>query len=661
MSLNGVYNRFDPTKEYESHEFRAGYVLQSAELNEVQSAAQYRIKGIGDALFKDGDVVRDARIIVNEDSGLTRCESGAVYLQGAVRGVPPATLTIPTSGVVAVGIYLVTTFITELDDPDLRDPASLTRNYQEPGAGRKKVSAAWGYSGDAQAGDFFPVYTVEDGVLRAKEAPPNLDSFNQALARYDRDSAGGTYVVTGLGVQRMADLGSGQQVYTVAEGRARVNGYGVDQNTSRRLVYPATPDLRLITNEPHVSTTVGAQRINTDRTPINDISELTITAEKTVGMTHGGFVGAQDPLPDTSVLQILEVKQGGTTYVQGTDYKLTAGKVDWSLSGAEPATGSTYTVKYQYLANVTPTAVDDTGFTVTGAVVGTLVLVSYNQKLPRIDRLVMNSDGAFTWLQGVSADYNPLPPNVAPDLLLLASVYQAWGDGSYVTNDSVRVVPMTDLAAIGGRLDFIIGLIAQQRLEGSANLKEAGQKKGLFVEPFLDDTLRDAGLAQSGAIVAGELTLPVALVGVRQMPADVASETCLAFDLNTTVQQPMRTGSMQINPYMAFDPIPAAATLTPAVDRWVESVTQWASGVTERFIVDNRILDSFHLRVFGAGVDQYPSTTSNSNTSQLLSSTVTAIETLRQIDVQFRLEGFGPNEVLQSVTFDGIAVTPTAL
>lgn len=659
--IDGYFNRFDPTKEYEQHLFRAGFVLQSAEMNEIQSAMQHRVRSIGDALFKDGDVVRDARVIVDAETGVATCESGAVYLQGAVRGVPPATLTLPITGVVAVGVYLKSTVVTELEDPALRDPASITRNYMEAGAARQKVSAAWGFSGDSQSGDFYPVYTVEDGQLRAKEPPPNLDAVTQALARYDRDSAGGTYVVSGLEVHRMDDLGTGEQVYTVSEGRARVNGYGVELATARRIVYPTIPDLRLVNSEPHQSTTAGTQRINVDRTPINDISEVTITSEKTATLTHGGFVGASDPLPDTSVLSIIEVKQGATTYVQGTDYKLTAGKVDWSPSGAEPAIGSTYTVKYQYITNVTPTTVDNTGFTVTGAVVGSLVLVTYNQKLPRIDRLVLSSEGEFRWLKGVAADWNPQAPSVSSDLLPLASVYQSWtADGTYIVNDSTRVVPMQDLAAINGRIDYMLGLIAQQRLEGSANLNEASQKKGLFVDPFLDDSLRDAGVAQTAAVVAGELTLPVSVDMVAQMSSDVAAETSLSFSTAVALEQIARTGDMKINPYMAFDPIPGNVTLNPAIDRWTETQTTWASPVTKKFVVDNRILDSWHLRVFGTGFNRYPSSTTTSSTDVLVSSSSEAIENLRQIDVGFTITGFGPGETLTSVTFDGIAVTPSA-
>lgn len=643
--IDQYFNRFDPSKEFESHLFRAGYVLQSAELNETQYAANYRIRGIADALFKDGDVVRDARVIVNADTGVVTCESGAVYLQGAVRGVGTASLTIPTTGLVTIGLYMQSSVVTEMEDPSLRDPATLTRNYNEPGAARHKLHVAWGFFGDSQTGEFFPVYTVEDGVLRAKEPPPNLDSVTQALARYDRDSAGGTYVVSGLGVQALADLGSGDQVYSVAEGRARVNGYGVDLTTSRRVVYPAVPDLLFVNSEPHVSTGTAAHRVNLDRTPSAGITEVNITAQKTVTLTHGGFTGAQDPLPDTSVLSIISVVQGGTTYVQNTDYKLTAGKVDWSLAGAEPATGSSYNVTYQYITAVTPTLVDETGFTVEGAVSGTLILVSYNQKLPRIDRLALTAEGALVWLQGVAAEWSPRAPSVPSDMLSLAMVYQTWGAGRMVTNDSVRVVPMNELSAINGRMDYMLGLIAQQRLTGDINLREAGQKKGLFVDPFLDDNQRDAGTAQTAAIFNGEMTLPVTIDAVAQMTTDVTQRTSLAFSLSMIVEQTARTGVMKVNPYMAFEPLPAAVTLTPSLDNWTVVNTTWASPITERITIG-----------FGnVGV------TTVSNSVQLLSSASRPAETLRPIEVRFSVTGFGPNEVLSSLTFDGVSVTATAI
>lgn len=40
------------------------------------------------------------------------------------------------------------------------------------------------------------------------------------------------------------------------------------------------------------------------------------------------------------------------------------------------------------------------------------------------------------------------------------------------------------------------------------------------------------------------------------MPNDVTARTSLAFSLTATLEQTMRTGSMKVNPYLAFDPHP---------------------------------------------------------------------------------------------------------
>lgn len=639
---DNYFDRTDESKEYEQHLFIAGRGLQSAELNEIQRAAAIRTKGIADALFKDGDIIRDAQITVDSSTGATICGSGAVYLRGAVRGVAPANLTIPVTGTVSVGIRLIETIVTAAQDPTLRDPASGTRNYDEPGAERLKVHAQWGWSGDNGAGDFFPVYSVTDGIVGSKEAPPNLDSVTQALARYDRDSAGGSYVVSGLALTKLDDVG-GNQVYSLAEGRARVFGYAVEIAAARRLVYGAVPDLKFISNEPHLSSTAGSQRVNFDRSPATGVSNVSITKETTATLTHGTFTGAQDPLPDTSVLQIVEVKQGATTYTQGVDYQLTAGKVDWSLGGAEPAPGSTYTCKYQHLTPVTPTELDLTGFTVTGAVAGTLILVTYNQMLPRIDRLCLDQEGTPVWVKGVSADFYPQIPPVPDYFLPLASVRQTWDASRTVSNDGVRVVPMPELATINARFDLLTQLVAQQRLESDIHTRESGTKLGLFTDPFLDDSQRDAGTAQTAAIVNGELLLPITAT-ITNVDADVGVPTTCAYSTKVILSQTRRTGQMKINPYMAFAPLPARLSLTPSVDRWTESETVWASQQTSRFVV-------------GAG-DQSSTTVSTRNV--LLSRTTIPIERLRQIQVSFEASGFGPGENLSQVTFDGLTVTATA-
>ena len=637
-----IYNRFDPSKDYEDHRFVPGRPLQSAELNELQSRSRYKLKGVADALLKDGNIIRDAGIVVNPDTGVANCEAGAVYLRGAVRGVLPATITVPIVGTVAIGIRLQESIVTALEDPALLDPAPGTRAYNQLGAERTKLLPVWAWSGDTQPGEFFPVYTVTDGILDAKEPPPQLDSVTQALARYDRDSAGGSYVVSGLVVTRLADRLDGYQVYSVGSGRARVNGFGMDLNTSRRLPYNAVPVTKFIDSEPTQSTTIGPQRINVARPPIANITQVRIVAQRTVNIVHGSVTGSQDPLPDTSVVAIVSVSQGGTTYDSPADYLLTAGKVDWTPAGAEPSNGSTYSVTYQYITTVVPTLVDDNGFTITGAVVGSLVQASYNTKLPRIDRLCLNEEGRFVWVEGTSTDYDPVRPSIPSNLLPLAQVVQLWTSASYVINDGVRVVPMQDLEALNRRLDVVINLVAQQKLAGDAAQRDAAAKKGLFVDPFLDDSLRDQGIPQTAAIVNGELILPIA--GTVLTPnADVTAPQTCARTQRLALAQEARTGSMKVNPYMSFGALPALVTLTPAIDRWTTTNVTWASPITERFTMG------------------WGNTSSTTQTSQTLStSTSSLIENLRQIEVTFRLEGFDAGEALAAVTFDGLTIAAVA-
>lgn len=654
INLPAYYDRSEDeiAKGYERHLFRAGHVLQSAELNELQGLAAQRHRMLGDAIFKDGDIVRDARLVVDSATGQVIAESGAIYLDGAVRGVPPAEFTIPVTGTVVIGIYLTRTVITEQEDPTLADPAIETQAYGEPGAGRLKVEPSWGVQGEHQDVDFFPIYYVDEGQLRAKEAPPVMDAVTQAIARYDIDSSGSNYVVEGMRVRRLADQ-AGEQIYNIDEGRARVNGFGITLANSRRLAYAAEPVIKLINSEPTNSSSATLQHVTFARPPARDIVQVNITAERTVTVTHSSVAGGSDPLPDTSVVSIVSVVQGGTTFEYGDDYVLTGQTVDWSPSGNEPAPGSSYDVTYRHITQATPQNVTDRGFDVAGAVPGTLILTTYNTMLPRIDRLCIDDSGQFVWLQGVSTDFNPVRPAVPPNLIALAQITQRWDESTQVINDGVRTVPMRDIEAMNARMELLTDLVAQQLLISDLNTREAGTKKGIFTDPFLNDDQRDAGIAQDAAVVGGILTLPI-LPDVGRPTDDLEGPQTCAYTVETIVAQNERTGSMKVNPYMAFDVPQAPAVLDPAVDRWTEVETQWLSTITERFIAYH---PSFHLWVPRGG---HPFWTNDSTTIDTISSTQSDIEYLRQIEVKFTITGFGPGEELTSVTFDGIPVTPTA-
>ena len=62
--------------------------------------------------------------------------------------------------------------------------------------------------------------------------------------------------------------------------------------------------------------------------------------------------------------RLIAVTQGATSFTVGSEVKLTAGQVDWSAAGPEPAPGSTSDVTYTYVHLVAPTAPDAKGGTV---------------------------------------------------------------------------------------------------------------------------------------------------------------------------------------------------------------------------------------------------------------------------------------------------------
>jgi hypothetical protein len=661
INLEHYYNRFDASKRYDQHLFRAGYVVQSAEFNEVQSAQQQRLRLVADALFSDGDVVRGAGIVVDSVSGVTQCEAGEIYLAGAVRYAPTGDLAIPVDGEVAVGIYLTETVITELEDPALRDPATGVRNYQEPGAARLRTDTEWGYDGDGRLGEFYPVYRVVDGVLAPKTPPPEIDAILASIAQYDIDSAGGHYIVDGMRVLRVADAAGGEQAYTILEGRARVSGYSVDLATARRVIFDTAADLSTITAEPHVSTADDAQRVNLNNTPVETISQVTITAQKSVTVVHGNYTGAADDLPDETVLELVSVAQSGTTYVADADYRLLGGDIDWSLAGDEPAPGSSYDVVYKYLATVSPTDPDETGFTVTGALTGSLIQVTYAWKLPRWDRLCLNRNGGTVWLKGVARERAPKMPAVPQGLLLLASVYQAWGDETQIINDGVRVTSMGELDSIKSDISSLYDLVAQERLKTDAMLSDPTAKKGIFVDPFLDNDMRDLGIEQDGYIFDGVLTLTIE--GAMDYPT-LAPETPqtapYADTLSADISQTARTRSQLINPYQTFDPVPARVTLSPSRDAWVVSTRTTTSVITERV---NRQIWAERQGLRRSDWKQVWTTTdwsvSEITIATSSSTSISSVEmpNMRSRAVAFTLRGFAPGETVNQIVFDGINVT----
>ncbi len=108
----------------------------------------------------------------------------------------------------------------------------------------------------------------------------------------------------------------------------------------------------------------------------------------------------------------------------------------------------------------------------------------------------------------------------------------------------------------------------------------------------------------------------------------------LPYELEPVLEQLLQTKGEKINPYQAFDPVPAQITLNKNIDHWTEVTTNWKSPVTRVFNVKE--------------------------TTELLSSTSYETEFMREATQNFEIEGFATGEKLKELKFDGIFIQPKA-
>lgn len=637
---------FNPAKHRTRLLAQEDQYLFAQDHNEAYSAERHFRSSIADAIFQDGQVIRGGTIVVlpGATAADVMVEPGRVYVQGMMRDVVAAEFEIPKVGEVFVGIVIETRVITSLEDPDLIFKNFPTKAFATHGQPRQpwlEEKPRWGASTEALVDtptvgySFFPVYTIRDGQLVDTSPPTEAGAFVQLVERYDRES-NGHYIARGCRLSYLSTT-EGAQIYSLAEGTVNVEGRKIDRPASVRLTYVEDPDLQRINAEPHIfdDDGEGTFEIVLNRTPVSQIHDVSVLVEETVTVTRGQSTGGRDPLPYSQVQQIVEIKQGGTTYDSVVSWNRVGDEVDWSPGGAEPAPGSTYNAKIRYKKSIVPDSVSETGCVVSGAVTDSEVDVDYSWKMPRYDVVAIDRLNAVHRVKGVATPYNPQRPRVPGHLLELAEIEQRWTGGYPVVRQTgVQAVSNADIETMR---DAIVTLTQEQariRLEQDAIARNPAAINGIFVDNFNNDAQRDPGIEQTAAIVDGRLTLSIAATLANVNTG--GNGWTLSYTLEEAISQPRRTKGFLINPYQSFAPVPASITLTPSIDEWTEVSTQWASAVTRRVTARSR-----------AGT-----------TEELLSSQSTAAEFLREREVAFAITGFGSGELLQTLTFDGIDVTP---
>lgn len=620
-------------------------LIQGGELNDAQAIIRARQERLGRLIANDGERVKRADALVDIAAGRVTLTAGEIYIAGDVLPVAAAVLeAVPMVGRVSIGVRLLRVYMTGEDDPSLlgQVPGSLAEG--EIGAARELVSISWSRDGDGEPGEFYQVYVLQDGTILDQSPPPLLDGVAQALQIYDRPH--GHYIVKGCRVSTLG-VNAGSRIFSIEEGEANIDGRKIVRHASLRHYEPEIWDVGAVPGETHIFTGGPSVTISLAHFPLDTINSILLTKERTVTLTRGGLAGGMDALGEDSVISISNVEQAGVPFTAPGDYRLTGNNVDWGPAGSEPATGTSYEVTFRFRASVVADAADARTITLSGGAEGGEIIVSYLFKLPRIDILGLLSSGDTVYIKGISARSTPPRPLPPADVLPLCEIHNDWlGEPRIVADgvtSGVRMPTWADIARVIRRQDDHDRLIQLERLKSDIDQRDPAAKRGMFVDAFTGNEMRDAGIAQNGAVGNGILQL-----AIEPSFFDVALDGPLTLDWieDVIVAQELRTGCVKVNEYQNFTPLPGKLALTPAVDFWSVSSTQWATDQTLEF---------------QRGVSFGGPLTTSSTSVQRIGGWDEALPFLRQRDVAFTISGFFPDELLNSLTFDEVDITPAGL
>lgn len=665
--FDDVLDRAALKPQYDRQYWRERKLSQGAEMNEAISRQEEKRTRIGNLIARDGDRIEGCDIVtVDLEAGDYDLAAGKVYVRGDVRAVAAASLTgVTTSGETQIGVRLVETIVDHEDDPDLLGQYEGAASHGEAGSIRVSVTVAWGWSGDGEEGDLYPVYLLRDGYVVDQAPPPELSGVTQQIAAYDY-GAHENYIDEGLSVTAVGKVGD-DQVFVISEGIGNILGFKRYRKTATRYTETEAPDIEQVDAEPHTLVDDGGSAvIALNHGPVNGIVTAIIEKQVTETIVRGGVVNTADALSFSSVTEIISVVQSPTTYVATTDYVQAGDTVDWSPGGAEPAGGSSYDVTYRYLVAVTPTAVTDTSLTVAGGVDGGSAFITYTFKLPRIDKICLDQTGAFVYLKGISAREHPRVPRTPDTLLALCEVRNDWYGTPAVINNGVRNYPFWMIDRMYNRLIDLLDLASLERLRLEISRREPTAKHEVFVDPFTSDRYRDAGEAQDASVFDG--TCQISIDPTFEL-LSLAAPVMLDYGTETVIEQTLATGCMRVNPYQVFSPVPITLTITPGEDFWEETNEIWLSPITRVF---GQASINRRFSLWGDAGDAGQNTAFREpnlrsgdwrvvGTDILTSSSTREATFLRQINVSFEIGNLGEGETVDVLTFDGVDVDPGGL
>lgn len=582
INRDDYFNGFNPAKSYRKLLFIAGRPLQSAELNQMQDLILDLLSRLGKHLVSNGTIISGGEVTSLSPTSISM-NAGVVSIDGVPTQVEASTVVLPETGIAVLGVAVKSIMITGNDDPSIFEPDTQSPHYGQDGAYREKIVAVWKLSTQVGGDEvMFPVMTITEGTILSTSASTDTNSpINNAISVYD-NGVHGSYVVNGLVLNNHGISSVDNSIeLTMSSGVARVTGSERPFPVESIVALAPVDDTKVVLSEPIVFVT-GTLTYPLRNTPLMAITKVSGTKKITHNVTRGPSSGGTDLLTNTPVLKINAVTQGGTTYVKDVDFKQLGDSIDWSLSGAEPSPGSTYSVTYEYIANFSATF---SGSNLVIAQVDGDALVSnstlyvdYAFYLSRIDRILLGKTGDVIVAKGVPG----LPAYIQPPgipgggFLSLATVTLAKGvDPKIEQTTTVYMVPFSEIKEMANRIGDMEYNIAQLSLKDSAqSMDPVTVKRGVIVDSLLNNNLRDAGIPQTALVIGQRLRVPSLMSAYKANTTDV-------FKLNVQSEYEvfsniLRTKSQRINPY-AGDGLPPQAGMALAPQLLAQSITIWWS------------------------------------------------------------------------------------
>ena len=302
-------------------------------------------------------------------------------------------------------------------------------------------------------GELLDHVVTEFNKLENEAQSSFVDFSSPSLILSDRELR--TILKNNLYVQR---LGISALFFTSTSLNEDVNQIGVtiiayQRNDSLVIVNPSS----ILTVDVESANLSGAGQTNSFQLgfrPVEKVLNLVADIEQDLLPVVRGVAGTSDSLNEDSIVAITQVIQGNTTYIEGADYNLIdQSKIDWSLAGNEPASGTTYYVSFIYTQPLAKDidysldkSTDSILFIGRTPAINRQFTVDYSYFLAKAGVITMDITGQVNYFLS-SSSIDPIPPQAPPDNLALAT-FTLFANSVEIQDLNCQSVTFTELKSL---------------------------------------------------------------------------------------------------------------------------------------------------------------------------------------------------------------------